>query len=81
MNTQLSSHIIPVINRQLCSGCGRCARLCPTRAVEVRDGKATIVRPADCTFCDICESYCPDEAIGRPFQIAFAPQGAGGREL
>jgi ferredoxin len=63
----------PLINARLCTGCGICAALCPTRAVEVQAGKAVIVRPAACTFCPICETYCPSGAIGRPFTIAFAP--------
>ena len=63
---------LPIITLQRCTGCGLCAELCPTSAVEVIRQKAVIVRPADCTFCEVCESYCPEGAIGRPFQIVFA---------
>lgn len=65
--------ILPVIDLERCNGCGECERLCPTHAVEVHAGQAVIVRPAACTFCEICETYCPEGAIGRPFNIVFAP--------
>lgn len=47
--------------------------LCPTNAVELKDNKAVITRPAACTFCPLCETYCPEGAIGRSFRIVFAP--------
>lgn len=65
-------HPLPIITLARCTGCGLCAELCSTRAVDLIAGKAVIVRPEDCTFCDICESYCPEGAIGRPFTITFA---------
>ena len=72
--TQHQDHYaLPLVDQRRCTGCGLCAELCPTRAVELRAGKAAIVRPADCTFCEVCESYCPEGAIGRPFTIIFAP--------
>jgi ferredoxin len=74
MMTQDKKPILPIIDRQRCTGCGLCEQLCPTKAVEVRDGVAVVVRPEDCTFCDVCESYCPEGAIGRPFRIVFAPE-------
>lgn len=73
MERQPDPPILPSIDLRLCTGCGLCAELCPTHAVEVTAGKAVIVRPADCTFCEICESYCPEGAIERPFTIVFAP--------
>jgi NAD-dependent dihydropyrimidine dehydrogenase PreA subunit len=74
MMTRDTKPILPIIDRQRCTGCGLCEQLCPTKAVEVRDGVAVVVRPEDCTFCDVCESYCPEGAIGRPFRIVFAPE-------
>lgn len=63
---------IPAIDLRRCTGCGLCVELCPTRAVDLVAGKASIGRPLSCNYCDICESYCPEGAIGRPFTIVFA---------
>ena len=73
MEQQQADWVLPFIDRQRCTGCGFCARLCPTHAVEIRGALAVIVRPEACIFCDVCESYCPEGAIGRPFTIVFGP--------
>ncbi|HMQ31808.1 MAG TPA: 4Fe-4S binding protein [Chloroflexaceae bacterium] len=67
-------HVLPTINLLRCNGCGLCAKLCPTHAVDLVGEKPVIARPEDCTFCEICESYCPEGAIERPFVIIFAPE-------
>lgn len=72
MNEEQRRRPLPLIALQRCTGCGRCAALCPTSAVALIAGKPAIVRPEACTFCEICESYCPEGAIGRPFAIVFA---------
>jgi NAD-dependent dihydropyrimidine dehydrogenase PreA subunit len=66
-----SEIVLPLIDLRRCNGCGLCADLCPGHAVELRGGKAAIVRPEDCSFCDVCEAYCPEGAIGRPFRVVF----------
>ncbi|MCS6881260.1 MAG: 4Fe-4S binding protein [Oscillochloridaceae bacterium] len=66
-------YVLPLINVRLCTGCGLCVELCPTRAVTILGGLPVITRPEDCTFCEVCESYCPEGAIERPFTITFAP--------
>lgn len=71
MSHHVDPLVLPIIDLQRCTGCGLCADLCPTHAVEVQARKAVIVRPTDCTFCEVCESYCPEEAIERPFTIIF----------
>jgi formate hydrogenlyase subunit 6/NADH:ubiquinone oxidoreductase subunit I len=64
--------IVPRIEATVCSGCGWCFVLCPTRAVELVEGRADIARPADCVFCDVCETCCPEGAIQRAFLVEFA---------
>jgi Pyruvate/2-oxoacid:ferredoxin oxidoreductase delta subunit len=76
MNQQKTDWVLPLIDRQRCTGCGLCAQLCPTHAVEVHRALAVIVRPEACMFCDVCESYCPEGAIGRPFTIVFGPDAS-----
>lgn len=44
-----------------CTGCGRCAQLCPTNNIILRSGKP--VWGGNCTHCMACISYCPTEAI------------------
>lgn len=73
MSGDNQASVIPIINLARCSGCGLCVDLCPTHAVDLSGGKAVIARPDDCTYCEVCESYCPEGAIGRPFTVVFAP--------
>ena len=44
-----------------CTGCGRCARLCPLNNVSIIDGRPSWGK--NCTHCMACISYCPVEAI------------------
>ena len=60
---------LPEIDLDRCDGCGNCVEQCPTGVVEIKDGKATIVRPEECSYCTECESFCPQEAIRCPFEI------------
>lgn len=45
-----------------CHGCGECKDACPTWAIAVEEGKATIDQ-LSCIPCRICEKTCPAEAI------------------
>ncbi|HBH49557.1 MAG TPA: ferredoxin [Bacteroidales bacterium] len=53
---------LPVVDQELCTGCGACVDVCPTEAIIIEDGKAIIIGD-DCTNCRACESECPVEAI------------------
>ena len=44
-----------------CTGCGQCARLCPTNNITLQEGKP--VWGGDCTHCMACICRCPAEAI------------------
>ena len=44
-----------------CTGCGRCAGLCPVNNIVLRGGKP--VWGNKCTHCMACICYCPGEAI------------------
>ena len=44
-----------------CTGCGQCARRCPTGSIALRGGKPVWGRA--CTHCMACICYCPAEAI------------------
>ena len=63
-----------------CLGCGRCAKLCPNKAirmVEVRQKDGTIKKEPridinKCGFCGLCEEVCPAKAIRLTKEIPLA---------
>ena len=44
-----------------CTGCGQCARLCPTGNIRMETGKPAI--GTDCEQCMACIQWCPVQAI------------------
>ncbi len=50
------------INRELCVGCGLCAKVCPAGAISLILGKAH-VNPLACTGCGHCLDVCRTGAI------------------
>ncbi len=44
-----------------CSGCGKCASLCPLGNITMKDGRP--VWGEKCTHCMACISHCPGEAV------------------
>jgi len=51
-----------LIDADRCTGRMRCLRACPTQAVRVRNGKATLLRDR-CIDCGECVRVCPNHAI------------------
>jgi NAD-dependent dihydropyrimidine dehydrogenase PreA subunit len=56
----------PVVDNKKCKGVGTCAEVCPASVIEIKAGKAHIVRPTDCVECRACEASCPESAIKVP---------------
>jgi iron only hydrogenase large subunit-like protein len=50
------------INNKLCDGCTKCIKICPTKALRVRNGKAEIDENK-CIDCGKCVLECPRDAI------------------
>ena len=46
-----------------CTGCGRCAEVCPHAVFEVTKGKAEIIQRDLCMECGACALNCPAEAL------------------
>jgi polyferredoxin len=49
------------IDKDKCNGCGKCDRVCPTWAIEVKDTAS--IDQLSCMPCRLCEGACPTEAI------------------
>ncbi|MBE3589134.1 MAG: 4Fe-4S binding protein [Thermoanaerobacteraceae bacterium] len=48
--------------KDLCAGCGACARVCPYQAIIV-EAKLARVNPQLCQDCEECIFTCPNGAI------------------
>ncbi|MDT3699829.1 MAG: ferredoxin family protein [Thermincola sp.] len=65
------------IDRQKCSGCGRCSQVCPGNLIEMDEDKKALLRyPAECWGCTACLKECGAGAI--KFYLGADIGGAGG---
>ncbi|MFA7408657.1 MAG: [Fe-Fe] hydrogenase large subunit C-terminal domain-containing protein [Bacteroidales bacterium] len=62
MDQQTSFHHALFVDTDICNGCVHCMRVCPTKAIRVRDGKARIDANR-CIDCGNCYRVCPVRAI------------------
>ena len=67
----------PILEADICIGCRKCERECPTRCIDMLDEMKKIVRrPAvdigHCLFCGNCMEYCPTDAwnFTQEFELA-----------
>jgi MinD superfamily P-loop ATPase len=60
--TKIVNRLIPQVDVEKCSGCGRCAEICQYHAIVVLGGK-TLVFPELCHGCGSCTLECPEKAI------------------
>ena len=52
----------PSIVRSKCTGCGKCQRGCPMKAITMRNGKAKVSR-GKCINCYSCHEFCDSHAV------------------
>ena len=52
----------PKLEADLCVGCGKCANICPAKAVTMVGGKPRIAR-GKCIHCFCCQEFCPKGAM------------------
>ena len=51
------------IDERLCDGCGMCAIACAEGALEIKDGKARLIKESYCDGLGACLSGCPQGAV------------------
>jgi uncharacterized protein len=56
------STVAPSVNAPACAGCGSCAAHCPSGAIVLQRGKASITAAA-CIGCAACIAACPEGAV------------------
>ena len=54
----------PIVDQELCIGCGACVDLCP-EVFELQNEKSIVIGPDKCDTCDCAEAVtsCPVDAI------------------
>lgn len=54
---------MPVIDVEVCTGCGLCVEACGPKSLEVVDGIAVLARPDACGSEEHCIEPCREDAI------------------
>ncbi len=52
----------PVLESDICVGCGICEGICPARAITIKNKRAKINRKK-CIRCFCCQEFCPKSAL------------------
>jgi MinD superfamily P-loop ATPase len=60
---------MPIINAELCNGCGLCLAVCECGALVITQSIVSIQQTDNCGYCTECEAVCPTGAIQCPFEI------------
>ncbi|MEW5723966.1 MAG: [Fe-Fe] hydrogenase large subunit C-terminal domain-containing protein, partial [Thermodesulfobacteriota bacterium] len=74
MATDHPEHLPVIIDREKCDGCLACLKVCPTKAMRVRDKEARI-RAELCIYCGECIQACPRQAVRSRGPAAQAQTG------
>ncbi len=58
-----ATNFLSRVNKELCIGCGTCAKVCHTGAASLGDDKKAQRKEELCIGCGVCASFCPANAI------------------
>lgn len=53
----------PVQRPEACIGCGKCVKICPAGAMEMKEGRVVAIDYEKCIRCYCCQEVCPVDAI------------------
>ncbi len=56
-----------IVDREKCTGCGRCVRDCPVGAIKIVEKKAVV--DEGCIHCGVCLQVCEFDALTRPVKV------------
>ena len=61
----------PLIDRDVCTGCGTCEDCCPLDVIYMNEaGDEPVIKyPRECWHCGSCRQDCPVEAISIEFPL------------
>jgi adenylylsulfate reductase subunit B len=61
----------PVIDTNLCTGCGTCENACPLDVIymDPEGSRSHIKYPEECWHCGSCRQDCPEQAIEIRFPL------------
>ncbi|MBR9986896.1 MAG: 4Fe-4S binding protein [Desulfosarcina sp.] len=68
----IHSNFIARIDADRCKACGRCAAVCPVRAIHGGDDDPAVSDASMCLGCGVCVRNCPSGALGldsRPARV------------
>ncbi len=70
------TNLVVQIDRNLCTGCGACAKTCHMGAIQMMEGKAKVVDPNHCDGLGRCLPKCPVDAITLVERKTATPEDA-----
>jgi ferredoxin len=64
MKQQYLKNVVSLVYKEeKCTGCGRCAEVCPHAVFEMVGRKARVIDRDRCMECGACDMNCPSDAI------------------